>query len=217
MIHPLLEASEVCIAPKTQPVTMLPTPEPSQHHLFTAPEPFTVSTPIASPAINHTFQLIGDTYSFLTRPDTAFLERSAVTQEARKDFPTAHDPNYYSSMFNTRGLSTPGLVATPVPLLSPPTPSTAPQPVSIAVTDEHLCGGPSSSPEQLFNPYILPFQPVLPEYTFLRPMSPIMKHPLFGYTPETNSQQVSYWPPSQIPFPKKETTEDPGGEYNSDK
>ncbi|KAF1754964.1 hypothetical protein GCK72_021530 [Caenorhabditis remanei] len=213
------------IAPEAQPDTILPIPEISPRNLFAAPEPLPVSKSddlfISSPTTDQTFQLIGDTYNIQTSPDTAFSERSVVTQEARKDAARvlSNDPIVYSSMFNTRGLSTPGLVATPVPLLSPPTSSTAPQPVSIAVTDEHLCGGPSSSPEQFFNPYILPFHPVLPGYPapFLRPMSPIMKHPLFGYTPETNSQQVSYWPPSQIPFPKKETTEDSDGEFNSDK
>ncbi|KAF1754965.1 hypothetical protein GCK72_021531 [Caenorhabditis remanei] len=134
--------------------------------------------------------------------------------------------SFYSSLYNSRGLTTPRLVETPT---APPNPHVdSPVPFSLLETPTELVGTPATlnpsvgipsvSPALCYRylhkesveavPQQLPY-PMLPGYPgyqppFLRPMSPIMKHPLFGYTPETNSQQVPYWPPSQIPFPEKE-------------
>ncbi|KAF1754962.1 hypothetical protein GCK72_021528 [Caenorhabditis remanei] len=167
-----------------------------------------------------------DFFSFSARSDTAF---SDLTQDSHSGF-----SSFYTSLYDTRGLSTPRLVETPT---APPNPCVdSPVPFSLLESPTELIGSPAalnpSVDSSLLVPWIdppvppvvcyrnlhresveavpqqLPY-PLIPGYpayppSFLRPMSPIMKHPLFGYSPETNSQQVFYCPPSQIPFPEKE-------------
>ncbi|EFP01683.1 hypothetical protein CRE_23376 [Caenorhabditis remanei] len=142
--------------------------------------------------------------------------------------------SFYISLYNSRGLTTPRLVETPTAPLNPCVDSPVPfslleSPTELVGTPATLNPSvdaplliplidPPVPPATCYRnlhkesveavPQQLPY-PIIPGYpayppSFLRPMSPIMKHPLFGYTPETNSPQVSYWPPSQIPFPEKQ-------------
>ncbi|EFP01690.1 hypothetical protein CRE_23524 [Caenorhabditis remanei] len=167
-----------------------------------------------------------DFFSFSARSDTAF---SDLTQDSHPGF-----SSFYTSLYDTRGLSTPRLVETPT---APPNPCVdSPVPFPLLESPTELIGSPAALDPSVDSPLLVPWidppvspticyhnfhkesaetvpqqlpYPMLPGHpayppSFLRPMSPIMKHPLFGYTPETNSQQVPCWPPFQIPFPEKE-------------